>query len=638
MFNFLKVAQWKPKSSTPATFTPPVKNPFVNPGLQNALGSIKLHGAITKKEAPDFTNYIVKPGDNLSHISKNNNVSLEQLRQFNTFKNENVINAGDSIKIPTAQGLKTKGSAGNAPLFPNQPEQRINWQDSVNTQSSADVVNSYERKTGKRPYIVANIDKGEGYVIDPATKDTTMRFPFLAGTGNNNKYYGNSSSSLKNDDKFPEGNFGRNNNLTGEGAYTLGNINPQHAGSAYGKFTVPLRDQRGKEPGLLFHQATSPDRMVKLNKIKELQAQGKPVPPDLVCGSNGCMNVEPKTMDNLAKTFGNNFAGVNTYVLPRESNKNSAIKMKDGFPTLERVGNNFTNTSDTTKAPIDMNTFSRKGPKIDVTRKPGPQTVQAGMSGNNLSEKDKNTDFFFKGMNAASDSLQTHYGLGNDEMAKIKGTTAGIADAETKMGTDYGRYGGLINKKDAHEQKGLMGLFGINNQTLSGVQAWKRNRGVFGMMQDVVTGDWRGQLALNTAKAAPSHGITQMKFMPKNEKATNYLKNQFNITKPEDGYDPYNAGAMSLAAMAENYTNLKANRKKAVTNFNNKVPLTAGWDRIVSSKDYTRNDFDYLPYTWQNPMELNKGTATPRSNNYVKKVKDYQKNNVGYTERQDKRN
>jgi len=670
MFKFLKVAQWKTKPQAMSPHQVNTNSFKFTPN--NNLGNLVWQGAIPKKSMsqPDYSEYTVKQGDNLTQIAKNTNSNLDELLSYNSIKNANIINVGQKIKIPTKKGIEQNNSdANNSPLFANQPGQRMNWQDSVNTLPSAKVINAYENKTGKRPYIVSNIDKGELYVINPAKQDTIFRAPFLAGTGNNNKYYGNSSSSLKNDDRYPENNFERNNNLTGEGVYELGKTNLQHAGSAYGKFTVPLRDQRGKEPGLLFHQATSPDRLVKLNTIKKLQAEGKPIPPDLVCGSNGCMNVHPETMDSLSTIFKNNFVGVNSYVLPRESNKNSAIKMKDGFPTLERIGNNFTNTSDTTKAPIDMNTFNRKGPKIDITRKTGFQPVQAGINANNnLSEKDKNTDTFFKGMNAASDSLQVHYGLANDEMAKLKGTTAGIANAETKMGTDYGRYGGLIDKKDAYEKKGLMGTLGITNQTLATgkqivgkLKDYAQNRGLGGILSDVWDAGTslvsnvvnKGEFNINDSNldktfkqigqevaknpAIPSQGITQMKFMPKNERAINYLKNQFNITKTEDGYDPYKAGAMSLAAVAENYTNLKSNRKNAITKFNDKIPLSSqnnkGWNRLVRREDYTRNDFDYLPYTWQNPIELNKGTATPKQNAYVKKVKDYQKNNIDFKDR-----
>jgi LysM repeat protein len=46
------------------------------------------------------TEYIVKPGDNLSIIAKNNDINLTDLISINNIQNPNLIVVGQKLKIP----------------------------------------------------------------------------------------------------------------------------------------------------------------------------------------------------------------------------------------------------------------------------------------------------------------------------------------------------------------------------------------------------------------------------------------------------------------------------------------------------------------------------------------------------------
>lgn len=69
---------------------------IINPG-QTILIPVKM-----QPETEDYITYIVKAGDNLYAISRNYGLSVDELMKFNNL-NTNILNIGQTIKIPTSQ-------------------------------------------------------------------------------------------------------------------------------------------------------------------------------------------------------------------------------------------------------------------------------------------------------------------------------------------------------------------------------------------------------------------------------------------------------------------------------------------------------------------------------------------------------
>lgn len=62
-----------------------------------------------KQKKPKTTNYTVKSGDNLSKIAKKHGVSVEDIKNANNLKSDNII-AGQKLKIPAKKSTKSKSS------------------------------------------------------------------------------------------------------------------------------------------------------------------------------------------------------------------------------------------------------------------------------------------------------------------------------------------------------------------------------------------------------------------------------------------------------------------------------------------------------------------------------------------------
>ena len=551
---------------------------------------------------------------------------------------------------------------------------RLDWQKEINKLPAYQRIVAYEKINSGKNYIIVSKKKGLIEVVNSQGK-VLFSAPVGLGAGAlRSEYKGKSDVLLKNvgnptDDERHK--FWRDNDITSAGVFTIGEIGGEGK-AEYGNHTFVLKDQRGEKLGMLIHQNPGmAERKVKLDNISKALKEGKDPNPEDIYMSNGCLNVRPEDYKEIKKLVG---IDSNVYILP--DSKDVDIRLVEGKPALTVIGPTKANIQgkDVT---LEYNTNKSWLTSTYGIKKETVSNIKQGNIGNIDDKNFEARQAFINGLNKHSSAIKSVYGLNEDEANQIAKMSYGIAGNESKWGTDYTRYGGLVDKEDAYKGQGIMGFLGLDNKTLSGIQEWKRNRGLLGMVEDVFSGNGMSQLVLNTANARPSHGITQMKYAPENPRFADYFDRQYNIFNgiyPRDrnlandymiraGYDPEASAALTMGRLAENYINLRNrfNKENAAIDrqsnlqtgpYDYSKPETYvnpdfrlqkasnmfggllanaygtlntgnptafnGYQKILLDNNRNIDIFDFLGYTWQNPGQLRAGTATPDQNVYRK--------------------
>ena len=342
----------------------------------------------TSNSSNNFTNYIVKAGDNLSKIAREHNQDLNTLIRYNNISNPNNLFIGQSIKLlDTEYKPKVRNINEVAKI-----------EEDLNNKSNLDIINYYHsiKKTGE-PYIVDDKLNNKIHIY----KDGILLKSYRAIHGKNRKL---DDMTVTKTDKN-----GKIINLAGNLSTPAGIFFSTRTLDYHG---APAWMRRTKEMVL----SNNPNGIPSSIHARTITENAN---------TNGCTGVSPEDLKDMSKylTSGN----IPTYILPVDSRNKFFI----------RNGELQFKSYDVTKVPA-YNTIVSK-PIHSITYD------QQGLNNQNK----KVIDGFIKGLIDNKELIQKKLGINSDTYNKLSKASLGILGVESSYGNKnsaLGNFARYLNK------------------------------------------------------------------------------------------------------------------------------------------------------------------------------------------------
>lgn len=530
-------------------------------------GDILKYYTETKNDK-NYTEVIVKPGDSLTKIAKANNMSVQELAQFNNISNPDFISINQKIKIPTKDN-KTK---------------EYRWKD----------VSQYEQEVNKRygqdyagliNHYYGTNKTGEFYIIDDKKRDKlgiykdgklVKQFNVIHGANGKQDQWNDYQRSI-----YTGANAGEQDNYTitrykkdKNGRYILDSKGKRIIDDAGGNLSTPAGKYYSEISNSLYQGYPSwvrysdkgdPSSSLVPSSIHHRKVIG----PGRF--SNGCTGMSGEDLLEMKRILGSSHKPIATYILPNDSESNKFF-----------IRNGQINFSSTTKsAPWTKNGVEQKDYKGN--------TIMTSPQLNGISKGYRSPiTFKFDQIDSKGDRYSPH------QISVVEGFSKGLSDNKESLMADLGINDDTYNNL-ASRALGILGRessYGKQHgEVENGIKALSKYFGIGNTSPDIYR-KYEGYLGYSPASDENnSIGLTQMRLSQLNNNELALLK-KYNITKDDLVYSPEKAAIATMIHLSQLYKDSGLNIDDATQRWNY---TRKGYSKSV--KDLYDSDFEsYVQY------------------------------------------
>ena len=535
----------------------------------NLTADSKIHpGDILKYYTESKNNYrevTVKPGDNLTKIAKENNVSVQELIQFNGITNPNNIYVNQKIKIPSESNeYRWKDVA--------QYEEEINKSFG---QNYAGLINHYH-----------SINKtGEFYIIDDKNSDKLgiykdgkliKQFNVIHGANGKQDKWNAHQRSI-----YTGANPGEQDNYTitrykkdKNGKYILDKHGKRIIDDAGGNLSTPAGKYYSEISSSLYHGYPS-----WMRYSDRENPSGSSVPSSIhhrdIIGpgrySNGCTGMSGKDLLEMRRILGNSHKPVVTYILPNDPQSNRFF-----------IRNGQLNFSSTTKSKPWT-----KGGVEQRDYRGRPIITSPQLNGISKGYRSPIT-FKFDEIDSQGDKYDSH------QIDVVNKFAQGLSDNKQSLMYDLGINDDTYNNL-ATRALGILGRessYGKQNGELeNGVKSLGKYLGLTNTSPDIYR-KYEGYFGYSPARDnTNSIGLTQMRLSQLSDDELQLLE-KYNISKEDLVYNPEKAAIATMIHLSQLYKDSGLNIDDATQRWNY---TRKGYSKSV--KDLYDSDFEaYVQY------------------------------------------
>lgn len=534
-------------------------NSIIHPG-----DTLKYYTELKKDNS--FKELEIKPGDNLTKISKENNIPLEELVKYNNITNPNLIQIGQKIKIPV-----------------DTPSE-YRWKDV--SKYEQDINNKYGKDYKGLINHYYTINKtGEFYIIDDKKNNKlgiykngklVKQFNAIHGAnGNQNKWTDYQKSIYKG------ANIGEQDNYTitrykkdANGNYILDSKGKRIIDDASGNLSTPAGKYYSEISNSLYRGFPSwvrySDKKDPSNSLVPSSIHHRSV---IASGryTNGCTGMSGEDLLEMQRILGTQHKPIPTYILPNDSSSNKFF-----------IRNGQLNFSSSSKAkPWTKNGVEQKdykgntiitSPQLNGINKGYRSSIrfefdQIDVNGDKYSPQQINVvKSFIKGLSDNKQQLMSDLGINDDTYNNLASRALGILGRESSYGKRHGEIENGV--------KSFSKVLGLSNTS---PDIYRKYEGYFGYAP-----------ARNNNN---SIGLTQMRLSELTNDELSLLK-KYNITKDDLVYNPEKAAVATMVHLSQLYKDSGLNLDNATQRWNY---TRKGYANSV--KDLYNKDFEaYVKY------------------------------------------
>ena len=496
------------------------------------------------KNDKNYKEVIVKPGDNLSKIAKENNISLQELIQFNNIANPDLISINQKIKIPSKDNTPKEYRWKDVSQYEQEVNQRFG-------QDYAGLINHYYKTNAT----------GELYIIDDKKRDKlgiyrdgklVKQFNAIHGANGKQDQWTDYQRSI-----YTGANAGEQDNYTitrykkdKNGRYILDSKGKRIIDDAGGNLSTPAGKYyselsrslyRGYPSWVRYSDKTDPSKSLVPSSIhhRSIIAAGK--------FTNGCTGMSGEDLLEMRRILGNTTKPIATYILPNDSSSNkffirngeinfssetkSTPWTKNGVEQKDYKGNTITTSP-------QLNGIS-KGYKSPITFK----FDQIDSKGDRYSSHQIDVvEKFSKGLSDNKQSLMSDLGINDDTYNNLAQRALGILGRESSYGKQHGEVENGL--------KSLSKYLGVGNTS---PDIYRKYKGYFGYSP--------------ASSDNNSIGLTQMRLSQLNANELQLLQ-KYNITKDDLVYNPEKAAVATMIHLSQLYKDSGLNLDDATQRWN----------------------------------------------------------------------
>ena len=496
------------------------------------------------KNDKNYKEVIVKPGDNLSKIAKENNISLQELIQFNNIANPDLISINQKIKIPSKDNAPKEYRWKDVSQYEQEVNQRFG-------QDYAGLINHYYKTNAT----------GELYIIDDKKRDKlgiyrdgklVKQFNAIHGANGKQDQWTDYQRSI-----YTGANAGEQDNYTitrykkdKNGRYILDSKGKRIIDDAGGNLSTPAGKYyselsrslyRGYPSWVRYSDKTDPSKSLVPSSIhhRSIIAAGK--------FTNGCTGMSGEDLLEMRRILGNTNKPIATYILPNDSSSNKFF--------IRNGEINF--SSETKSTPWTKNGVEQKDYKGDtITTSPQLNGISKGYKspitfkfdqidskGDRYSPHQIDVvEKFSKGLSDNKQSLMSDLGINDDTYNNLAQRALGILGRESSYGKQHGEVENGL--------KSLSKYLGVGNTS---PDIYRKYKGYFGYSP--------------ASSDNNSIGLTQMRLSQLNANELQLLQ-KYNITKDDLVYNPEKAAIATMIHLSQLYKDSGLNLDDATQRWN----------------------------------------------------------------------